>query len=56
MLAVARMQMTRLQRDTHELSRDVSFLWGLCHALDTPIVKPMLGDSGGVFGAAFLVA
>ncbi len=25
-------------------------------ALDTPIVKPMLGDSGGVFGAAFLVA
>ena len=24
-------------------------------ALDTPIVKPMLGDSGGVFGAAFLV-
>lgn len=24
--------------------------------LDTPIVKPMLGDSAGVFGAAFLVA
>lgn len=24
--------------------------------LDTPIVKPSLGDSAGVFGAAFLVA
>jgi predicted NBD/HSP70 family sugar kinase len=24
--------------------------------LDTPIVKPLLGDSAGVFGAAFLVA
>ena len=24
--------------------------------LDTPIVKPMLGDSAGVFGAAYLVA
>jgi predicted NBD/HSP70 family sugar kinase len=23
--------------------------------LDTPIVRPMLGDSAGVFGAAFLV-
>lgn len=26
------------------------------HKLDTPIVKPMLGDSAGVFGAAYLVA
>jgi predicted NBD/HSP70 family sugar kinase len=26
------------------------------HRLDTPIVKPMLGDSAGVFGAAYLVA
>ena len=25
------------------------------HRLDTPIVKPMLGDSAGVFGAAYLV-
>ena len=25
------------------------------HGLDTPIVKPSLGDSAGVFGAAFLV-
>lgn len=25
------------------------------HTLDTPIVKPILGDSAGVFGAAFLV-
>lgn len=25
------------------------------HSLDTPIVKPSLGDSAGVFGAAFLV-
>jgi predicted NBD/HSP70 family sugar kinase len=24
--------------------------------LNTPIVKPMLGDSAGVFGAAYLVA
>ena len=24
--------------------------------LDTPIVQPMLGDSAGVFGAAFLLA
>jgi fructokinase len=24
--------------------------------LDTPIVRPMLGDSAGVFGAAFLVS
>ena len=24
------------------------------HVLDTPIVKPMLGDSAGVFGAAYL--
>lgn len=26
------------------------------HSLDTPIVRPSLGDSAGVFGAAFLVA
>lgn len=26
------------------------------HRLDTPIVKPSLGDSAGVFGAAYLVA
>ena len=26
------------------------------HRLDTPIVKPLLGDSAGVFGAAYLVA
>jgi fructokinase len=26
------------------------------HKLDTPIVKPSLGDSAGVFGAAYLVA
>ena len=25
------------------------------HRLDTPIVKPLLGDSAGVFGAAYLV-
>ena len=25
------------------------------HGLETPIVKPSLGDSAGVFGAAFLV-
>ena len=25
------------------------------NGLDTPIVKPSLGDSAGVFGAAFLV-
>lgn len=23
---------------------------------ETPVVKPLLGDSGGVFGAAYLVA
>lgn len=26
------------------------------HRLDTPIVRPLLGDSAGVFGAAFLVS
>lgn len=26
------------------------------HRLDTPIVRPLLGDSAGVFGAAYLVA
>ena len=24
--------------------------------LDTPVVRPLLGDSAGVFGAAFLVS
>jgi fructokinase len=26
------------------------------HVFETPVVKPQLGDSAGVFGAAYLVA
>ncbi|HYC87459.1 MAG TPA: ROK family protein [Chryseosolibacter sp.] len=38
----------------YDRGRDALKKYVFNHSLDTPIVKPMLGDSAGVFGAAFL--
>ncbi len=39
----------------YDRGRDAVKKYVFNHSLDTPIVRPALGDSGGVFGAAFLV-
>jgi fructokinase len=38
----------------YDRGRDAVKKYIFNHSLDTPIVKPLLGDSAGVFGAAFL--
>jgi len=38
----------------YDRGRDAVKKYVFNHSLDTPIVKPLLGDSAGVFGAAFL--
>jgi fructokinase len=39
----------------YDRGRDAVQKYVFNHKLETPIVRPMLGDSAGVFGAAFLV-
>jgi fructokinase len=39
----------------YDRGRDALKKYVFNHSLDTPIVKPSLGDSAGVFGAAYLV-
>jgi fructokinase len=39
----------------YDRGRDAVKKYVFNHTLDTPIVKPSLGDSAGVFGAAFLI-
>lgn len=39
----------------YDRGRDATQKYVFNHTLETPIVKPALGDSAGVFGAAFLV-
>jgi predicted NBD/HSP70 family sugar kinase len=39
----------------YDRGRDALQKYVFNHTLDTPVVRPLLGDSAGVFGAAFLV-